>query len=79
MHLTRHQTELSPRWVAGGSFLPPSPILSAWLELRQGVMLQVLATLLRDEFSATGGTYLWSRDGRHLESAVQFSLAVIKN
>ena len=79
MHLTQHQTELSPRWAAGGSFLPPSPILSAWLELRQGVMLQVLATLPRDEVSAAGGTYLWSRDARHLESTVQFGLAVMKN
>ncbi|MBI5302688.1 MAG: fumarylacetoacetate hydrolase family protein [Chloroflexi bacterium] len=85
MKLTRHQTNSGARWAMDGFFLPPSFALSALLELRRDAMMQLLATLPRDESAndallapidalqevwAAGVTYLRSRDARRAESQV---------
>lgn len=85
MRLTRHPTSQGARWAVDGFFLPPSLTLSALLELKRETMMQLLATLPRDE-SANGGlltpidpsqevwaagvTYLRSRDARRVESTI---------
>ena len=83
MYLTRHQTEQSARWEREGHYLPPSLSLSALLELRRAVMLDVLTAIPQDEEAkgallppiepmhevwAAGVTYLRSRDARRAES-----------
>jgi 2-dehydro-3-deoxy-D-arabinonate dehydratase len=85
MQLTRHQTTQGARWAVDRFFLPPSFTLSALLELRRDAMMQLLATLPRDESAndallapidamqevwAAGVTYLRSRDARRAESQV---------
>ncbi|MBI4790518.1 MAG: fumarylacetoacetate hydrolase family protein [Chloroflexi bacterium] len=85
MLLTRHQTNSGARWAADSFFLPPSVTLSTLLELRREVMMQLLATLPRDESAdgellapidamqevwAAGVTYVRSRDARRAESQV---------
>jgi 2-dehydro-3-deoxy-D-arabinonate dehydratase len=85
MQLTRNQTSQGARWAVDGFFLPPSFTLSALLELRREAMMQLLATLPRDESVndtllapidamqevwAAGVTYLRSRNARRAESQV---------
>jgi 2-dehydro-3-deoxy-D-arabinonate dehydratase len=85
MYLSRHQTELGPRWARDGEFLPPSFSLSGWLELAANVAGDILrrfpvaddapAAVLAPidphlEVWASGVTYLRSRDARMAESTV---------
>ncbi len=84
MYLTRHQTELGPRWALDGRWLPLSVNLSVLLELRRTVMLDLLKALPHDESAAgallppleplhevwaAGVTYLRSREARRAESS----------
>lgn len=85
MQLTRHQTNTGARWAVDGFFLPSSLPLSTLLELRRDAMMQLLATMPREESAngdllapidamqevwAAGVTYLRSRDARRAESQV---------
>jgi len=83
MFLTRHLTEIGPRWAADGVFLPPAFELGLLLELDADAGQAAVATLSTGEAAtgpvlapiepmqevwASGVTYLRSRDARQAES-----------
>jgi 2-dehydro-3-deoxy-D-arabinonate dehydratase len=85
MYLTRHQTQLGPRWAVDGKFLPQTTSLEFLLELPAARLAAVLQAIATDEDAegaplapiepsqevwASGVTYLRSRDARQTESDV---------
>ena len=84
MYLTRHQTELGPRWGLDGRYLPLRFKLELLLELPQEQMAELLPKIVTTapaegnllppleplhEVWACGVTYLRSREAREIESA----------
>ncbi|MBN1218311.1 MAG: fumarylacetoacetate hydrolase family protein [Anaerolineae bacterium] len=83
MYLTRHYTNLGPRWAFDGQFLPQQFSLELLLELPKNAMLDLLQTVVTSELAegtllppldpmhevwACGVTYLRSRQARKAES-----------
>jgi len=83
MYLTRHQTEMGPRWAVDRKFLPEDFTMRLLLELPREAMVAVLREAMTEEPAdgpllppvdphhevwASGVTYLRSRDAREAES-----------
>ncbi len=83
MYLTRHATELGPRWAADGYFLPEGIDLALLLKLSESGIRGVIETCRTDQVAAgellppiessqevwaAGVTYLRSREARMAES-----------